>query len=747
MNNVSTGSMSNVAGGSMSNVQGAHIGAQQQQQSKSTPKFEGNIVGNIGNNLLDITSGISTLVGAVFGYDKEARKALGDLFKSVATEPDGVKKLGNMLLSTYNLTLDDFGTMPLGEMVGNVLAGAWKHPLDAYFDIVTVGQLSGANKAIKVIRGSKLSKVSDMDIRTRLAEQVTKENLELHRVGTEFTNQIKKIEQTYNPELVAKGMQAIETVGFKNAPRQLIPVMQDLTKANDTYKQFTSMAGAEMLDDVDMATRELIARQHGITFEDARKISKDTRLYQDVANYVAENDVKPLFHLSPEIYDDLTTMDSKTSSNLLKRVYGTMKYDTAAVDLGKKADDFVNKVLGSQTFDSVERLNKKILGYNKENGTNVKTLEGGKSLLNNRFLTELNSELKKTMLGGGVYLGANILTTTLSILNNFDLNAVRKTLQNLPKFKMATLQEAQSPGLRLLSRLNNRFYRPIASVDRYLEDIATTYINYLGSDQAKFLQSAIPSRTVITNPALRTVAQLVPFGSYPAAAVQEIAAHLKYKPGKALTYNQINKIGQQENVEVQGRLGVPINPHKALRKDEQGNVIQRQTIITPIQALNMFLLGTQGDAIQIPIFNFINGLISGKGDPNVFEVEGKKYRVENGVIKTSNGEFNLLPSLSYVGRSLLTPVQFYNQVIVPLMTDKYVKDETQLFNKLITNSQYASMDAATQRKVTDRATEKLGKRLLGTYEYKYYNPDSFISRRVQRKVYQKRYTQKRLRNN
>lgn len=42
----------------------------------------------------------------------------------------------------------------------------------------------------------------------------------------------------------------------------------------------------------------------------------------------------------------------------------------------------------------------------------------------------------------------------------------------------------------------------------------------------------------------------------------------------------------------------------------------------------MFLLGQQGDAIQVPLITFLNKLVSGKGDPNVFEVEGRQYKVQ-----------------------------------------------------------------------------------------------------------------------
>lgn len=126
----------------------------------------------------------------------------------------------------------------------------------------------------------------------------------------------------------------------------------------------------------------------------------------------------------------------------------------------------------------------------------------------------------------------------------------------------------------------------------------------------------------------------------------------------------------------------------------------------------------------------------------MFEVNGKRYRVENGEIKTNNGSFNLLPSLSFIGRNLLGPVQFYNQVVVPLLSDKYIKDDTKLFNQLVDDSQYANMGMRAKRKVVDNATEKLGKRVLGTYEYDYW--EERVPKSVKKKIVQQKLLRRQL---
>lgn len=712
----------------------------------SNIKFEGTLYENAKDDLNSIGAGITTLLGGIFGYDPDARKALVDTFDAVAKDPTQMKMFGDALLSTYNLSIDDIGKMPLGEMVGNVITGAWKHPITALLDITSLTGALGV-KLPKALKG-KLKAIEDNDTRIRLAEEVTKDNINIANVGNDFIKQIQSIESKYSPITISKAMEAVETIGFKKAPKELLPAMQDLSKANDTYKQFTSMAGAKIYDDYDFAAKELLAKENYMPFEefDNPEFMK-TQSYKKALDYVKDNDIQPLFHLSPKVYTSMDLSQGKTAVDLLKRKYGTIDYADAPKNLAKKAGDFVDKVTRSTTMDSASNLNKKIREYNKVNKTDIKEVGSSETIFNNRFLNELNSELKKTMLAGGTYLGANILSTTLSILNNFDVNAATKTFKNLPKFRMVELAEAESPILKYLSKVNNFLYRPVASVDRYIENVALEYIKNYGIDKAKFMQSAVPSRVVASNPVESAVKSFVPFGSYPLAATKEVIAHVQDRPLRTLAYNQIPKVGEAINVQVQENTpGVTeVDTTKAIRFDPRENkLIQRSTVVTPIQAANMFLLGQQGDAIQVPLITFLNKLISGKGDPNVFEVEGRQYKVQNGEIKTEQGNFSLLPSLAYIGRQLLGPVQFYNQVVVPLMTDKYIRDEQQLFNQMVDDAQYSNLNARAQKKVTTQAREKLVKRLGGTYEYNYFEP--FVSSRVRRKIIQQQNLKRNIRD-
>lgn len=711
---------------------GAVGGSSPRSLGSQGPKFEGNIIGNINDDVLAIGAGITSLVGAIFGYDKEARQAIGQTIDAIKQDPKNLKILGDTILDTYNLTVDDFGKMPMGEILGNVAAGVWKHPVTAYLDVMSIGELLGAGKKLKRITKNKLKTVNEQDIRLNLANEALHENMNTHHLGNSFVNQIDNISMKYSPEIISKSMQAIETIGFKNAPKDLIPCMQELTKANHTYQAFVEGLGAKMYDDLDFATRELISKEHGITFEQAQEISKKTNLYKDTYKYVQENDIKPLFHLKPKIYSNLEGAE-KVATDVFARKFGTMDYGEASKDLVSKAEEFVNEAISTGVRDTPERINKKIAKMNATEGTNIKFLPKQENLLGSTVLRELNSELKKNMLSSGVYLGANVITTTLSILNNFNMDAAVRTVKNLPKFRQITLSEATTPGLKILSRLNNKIYQPIASIDRWLENIALEYIkNHPDKNVAELMQSTIPSKAAPNNAIEAGIQNLVPFGSYPLAAFHEIGANIRLRPGKVLAYNQLNKEGQRLNEQAERIAGVTPDRTKAIRMNEKGEEIQRSTVITPIQAMNMFLFGTQGDAIQIPIFQFLDKLIKGNGDPNVFEVNGQSYRIQNGQIVTNKGNYDILPALAYAGRSLLSPVQFYNQVIIPIMSDKYIQDNSKLVNTMVSDTQYSNMNARSQRKVVDNAKERLGKRILGTYEYRNYEPT--ITKQVRRKI-------------
>ena len=196
------GSFSNVGSqgsfqgqGSFSNINSGSLSTQ--NKSGSTPQFEGNLIQNIGTNALEIGANITTLIGGLLGIDQQASDAIANQVITLIRDPkQGAKDLGDALLSTYNLAVDDFGKMPLGEMVGNVLTGAWKHPVEAFLDVATLGQLTGVTKGISSM--SKARKAAQSrDTLVRFAEEATKENVKMGSISQDFVREIDDIARKY----------------------------------------------------------------------------------------------------------------------------------------------------------------------------------------------------------------------------------------------------------------------------------------------------------------------------------------------------------------------------------------------------------------------------------------------------------------------------------------------------------------------------------------------------------------------
>ena len=55
---------------------------------------------------------------------------------------------------------------------------------------------------------------------------------------------------------------------------------------------------------------------------------------------------------------------------------------------------------------------------------------------------------------------------------------------------------------------------------------------------------------------------------------------------------------------------------------------------------------------------------------------------------------------------------------------------------MVSDSQYSNMNSRAQRKVVDDAKLRLGKRFLGTYEYRTYEPR--VTKQVRKKIMRQR---------
>ena len=58
----------------------------QPKENQSGIQFKGNLLGNLRNDVNALGAGVTTLIGGIFGYDKEARQGLVDLWDTISNQ-------------------------------------------------------------------------------------------------------------------------------------------------------------------------------------------------------------------------------------------------------------------------------------------------------------------------------------------------------------------------------------------------------------------------------------------------------------------------------------------------------------------------------------------------------------------------------------------------------------------------------------------------------------------------------------
>lgn len=201
----------------------------------STPKKKegSSFIGNAVDDVKAIGAGVSTLAGAIFGFDKEARAAIGQAFKDFGNSDSKIEDLANMMLDTYNVTVDEIFNQPLGDTLYQIATGIYEHPVSAALDIIPLTKAAKPLSATKFL--NKFEKVNDFSKRIQFADEVLQDNVRAANYSEDFLKKINKIEKTYSPEVISAGMKQVENIGIKNTPEALKPVVKDLREANYIY--------------------------------------------------------------------------------------------------------------------------------------------------------------------------------------------------------------------------------------------------------------------------------------------------------------------------------------------------------------------------------------------------------------------------------------------------------------------------------------------------------------------------------
>lgn len=688
----------------------------------------GTFTQNIARNAGELLSGVTTLATAIFAPNSEERKQLGKLVYEFGKSETKLKDLGNLILSTYEITLDDIANQSLGDTLHQAAQGAYQNPVEAGIDLMSLGLGKVISKGLTKL----VPRANEFAIKTKLGQDITNANIESMASAQRFVEDVSKIESKYDPTIIGRAFRQIEKVGTNNVPQNLVAPVRDLLAANNNYKQALSKAGVELWDDIELASRTFVANKFNIPFAKVDDAVMNTKFGKAAKEFVIQNDIKPIFHLKPETTKALLDIGEDLPRTTIKeRIIGNLDYSTAGERMSAKAMEWAGNLRQMNNNTAYSRLNEMINNINKTlpEGKQLSKFEVSSPNRYSKILQELNQEIKKTYLSSGLYLPANIATNTFNVLSNFNYGALSKavsgTIRNLGKeIPGMAVKTAETPGLRLLSKINNLVGKPARTVDNILSNFSIRYLEALPANQRKFLQSIAPEIATSTLPGKGVLQTFMPFTSYPVAVLQETIENLAGRPLRSNIASTVMEVGSDINNTIQQEDPNILNKDstKVVRFDEiNQQEITRRTEITPVQmALQFLSLGSNEELINIPVLNLIKKIQEGEGDFNNIKLGSKVYRIENGQIQTAKGSFNLVPVITTLARESFSPTYVYNKILVPLLSDKYYTDKTKFVNTMISDSDYANMSYFQQQKVVVGARDKLAKKFTATSEYRNY---------------------------
>lgn len=129
----------------------------------------GNIFENFGKDVRSIGTGLVNM----WVHKGEIPQAVADYINS---NPNYVKDLANMVLSTYNTEVDDFGKLPAREIVANVLQGINEKPAQALLDALSLGAGKVVGKLAKPIAKGTATERGISTIRAETGTKLEKAN-------------------------------------------------------------------------------------------------------------------------------------------------------------------------------------------------------------------------------------------------------------------------------------------------------------------------------------------------------------------------------------------------------------------------------------------------------------------------------------------------------------------------------------------------------------------------------------------
>lgn len=140
------------------------------------------------------------------------------------SNPNVIEDIGNLVLSSYNTKIEDFGKLPAKQIIGNVLIGVHENPVDFGMDVASLGGTKLLSKLVK-----------PLETGTKVERGIASETAMARRGGETLYSDLDKLKTTAKEKGVNldEVIEAAET--GKTISKEAKPVLKELRKFSDDF--------------------------------------------------------------------------------------------------------------------------------------------------------------------------------------------------------------------------------------------------------------------------------------------------------------------------------------------------------------------------------------------------------------------------------------------------------------------------------------------------------------------------------
>lgn len=238
--------------------------AMQAAQPAPVSAMEGSMDKNLLQNAIANIQRIGTGLTNIAAHPVETYDALKEYINTPNINP--IEDVANLILSSYNTELKDFGTKPAKEIVKQAIEGIYENPIDAAFDFISLGGAKMFTKLFpQLARGSEVEKA--------LAASGSKTASEVNKLDESFAK-VQRIAKENNVDL-EKVLEAAETGKTVNkAEKEVLKALKEHSKVYDELSSAVSPethVGAEATAINQKILRERLKTDPSMTYEQVRR--------------------------------------------------------------------------------------------------------------------------------------------------------------------------------------------------------------------------------------------------------------------------------------------------------------------------------------------------------------------------------------------------------------------------------------------------------------------------------------------